>query len=203
MITTGRSIAWTDFQRRRESRIGVVGSFVVLMYMGAKNSFAHLAHARQHGQCGDGRGAQAEDSGSRRMKPRASLHLALPLLCGILSAAPCMAQTSAVPVPTSIPPGVRLPCSSPPCSLSRPRRLRSPRRRAAPRPSGPLLNDLEKMLNTGATPLKVNIVFPDGDEITESHLIRGAAVAQAIALRAGIVRCSSATAGSRRTMRST
>lgn len=45
MITNGRSIAWTDFQRRRESRLGVLGSFIVLMYMGAKNSLAHLGHA--------------------------------------------------------------------------------------------------------------------------------------------------------------
>lgn len=45
MLTNGQSLAWTDFQRRRESRLGVLGSFIVLMYMGAKNSLAHFGHA--------------------------------------------------------------------------------------------------------------------------------------------------------------
>jgi hypothetical protein len=110
---------------------------------------------------------------------------ALPLVCGILSAATCLAQNSAVPVPTFDPSGRPAPVQQPPAVQQPVQAAPRPTATPTPRPSGPLLSDLEKMLNTGAEPLSVNLVFPDADEITESHLIRGAAVAQAIALRAG------------------
>ncbi len=45
MLSNGQSLAWTDFQRRRESRLGVLGSFIVIFYIGGKFFLAHLAFA--------------------------------------------------------------------------------------------------------------------------------------------------------------
>jgi len=43
-LVTGSSERWMEFQRRRESRIGVLGSFVCLAYLGVKHSILHLLH---------------------------------------------------------------------------------------------------------------------------------------------------------------
>jgi cellulose synthase (UDP-forming) len=45
MLSNGQSLMWKDFQRRRDSNLGVIGSFVAILYIGTKCFFAHLAHA--------------------------------------------------------------------------------------------------------------------------------------------------------------
>jgi cellulose synthase (UDP-forming) len=47
-LVIGNRQRWIDFQRKRESTLGVSGAFLRLMWLGVKNSLLHLAHAVSH-----------------------------------------------------------------------------------------------------------------------------------------------------------
>jgi len=43
-LATGSSARWEEFQKRRESKLGVFSSFICLTYLGLKYSSSHLGH---------------------------------------------------------------------------------------------------------------------------------------------------------------
>lgn len=43
-LVAGSSARWVEFQKRRESKMGVLSCLVTLIYLGIKNSASHLAH---------------------------------------------------------------------------------------------------------------------------------------------------------------
>ncbi len=47
-LVAGNKQRWIEFQKRRESKLGVLGSFVAFTYLGVKSSFAHLVHVISH-----------------------------------------------------------------------------------------------------------------------------------------------------------
>ncbi len=63
-LVTGSSARWVEFQSRRESKLGVFGSFVSLTYLGVVNSFRHLIHiAASSGNAVTGRNRTMETQG--------------------------------------------------------------------------------------------------------------------------------------------
>lgn len=91
------------------------------------------------------------------------------------------AQQGSIPVPTFGAPVSRpapTPVSSAPAAPP-------PTVAPTPAPGTPTLRDLESLLTAGQGPLRVNLVFPDVEEVDAPQLVRGAAVAQALALRGG------------------
>lgn len=114
------------------------------------------------------------------------------LLVTLVAAAHAWSQSAPIPVPSlnrQTPPQTQQPAAIPappavPAAASQ--QADSQFLRQTPKPhSGLALDDLDRLLRAKPEPMRVNFVFTDTDEITESHLIRGAAVAQAVALRAG------------------
>ncbi len=59
-FVTGSSQRWMTFQRNRECRLGVLGSFLYLLGIGVKYSLAHLAHLL--GSVGGGMGSRSGQS---------------------------------------------------------------------------------------------------------------------------------------------
>ena len=47
-LVAGNKQRWIEFQKRRESKLGVLGSFVSFTYLGVKSSFDHLVHFLSH-----------------------------------------------------------------------------------------------------------------------------------------------------------
>jgi Bacterial cellulose synthase subunit len=105
---------------------------------------------------------------------------ALHFACLLLLGTPASGQQ--IPVPR---PGGPAPTSAPTATPSpTPKSLQDTPAPSVPK--GSRLSDFADMLLASEDPLQVNLVFPDVDgEIGEQHLVRGAAVAQALALRAG------------------
>lgn len=106
-----------------------------------------------------------------------TLRLPILLLAGVLSSSPgqAAAQQGTIPVPALSAPVARPTPAPPPASDAVPATLSD----------APTLRDLESLLAAGHGPLRVNLVFPDVPEIGAPQLVRGSAVAQALALRGG------------------
>jgi hypothetical protein len=47
-LVIGNKQRWIDFQKTRESQLGVFGAFVSLTWLGIKNSLFHLSHLVSH-----------------------------------------------------------------------------------------------------------------------------------------------------------
>ncbi len=60
-LVTGSSMRWVEFQKRRESRLGVLGSFVCLAYIGVKHTLSLVSHLfSDMGSSVTGRGRKIE-----------------------------------------------------------------------------------------------------------------------------------------------